>query len=362
MPTANILFPDQVSLHNGNIDRDSFMVDNPRFKVGTPVSWRSTEENRVSHGFTLVELLVVITIIGILISLLLPAVQSAREAARRLQCSNNLKQLGLACLNHEEMHRFLPTGGWGYLWAGDPDRGYDKRQPGGWAYNILPYMEQAALHDLGTGVANKKPTRDVLIATPVAGLYCPSRRSPAIYPNKANLTMFNANSVSMVSRMDYAANAGDFAVSCGCGPATLDLGDGMDWSKLCYLPGFTGTIYLRSETTSAMIFDGLSNTYLVGEKHISPDYYSTGDDTGDDGNAFSGFDCDTIRYAGSSCLPYQDNPGGALYLSFGSAHAAGFNMVFCDGSVHTISYSINATIHANLGNRKDGVAIDGSNF
>ena len=112
------------------------------------------------HGFTLVELLVVVAIIGILIALLLPAVQAAREAGRRLQCSNNLKQIGLACSTHVSSQKHFPTGGWGWNWVGDADRGYGRNQPGGWVFNILPGLEMNSIHDLGKG---RHVDRDVVV-------------------------------------------------------------------------------------------------------------------------------------------------------------------------------------------------------
>ncbi len=137
-----------------------------------------------ARGFTLVELLVVIAIIGILVSLLLPAVQAAREAARRAQCLNNLKQIGVAIMLHVDAHKHLPTGGWGYNWVGDPNRGFDKRQPGGWVYNILPFIEEESLRTLGssqTGAAQRAALTE-LCQKPVSSFLCPSRRTSGTFP------------------------------------------------------------------------------------------------------------------------------------------------------------------------------------
>ena len=108
-------------------------------------------------GFTLVELLVVIAIIATLIGLLLPAVQSAREAARRSHCSNNVKQLALGLLQCESAAGHLPTNGWGYHWTGEADKGVGRRQPAGWIYNILPFIEEVSVHQLGAGLSGTSP-------------------------------------------------------------------------------------------------------------------------------------------------------------------------------------------------------------
>jgi hypothetical protein len=324
-----------------------------------------------------VELLVVITIIGILIALLLPAVQAAREAARRVQCQNNLKQLALACLNHEQVNGFLPSNGWGTYWEGDPDRGFDKRQPGGWIYNILPYMEQQSIHDLGIGqdLSTKMTIFAQREGTPLAGLICPTRRKVALEPDVGYYpgggtppcTFKNMNPPPMFTRTDYAICAGDATIGWSCekpstlGPFTLAEGDdpGYNWDPTGEEKNMDGVSYLRSMITFRDITDGASNTYLVGEKYLNPDDYDTGADNADNEGVYIGFSNDVTRMAAHA--PMQDTPGYTdnFCSPFGSAHSGIFQMSMCDGSVQAVSYSITLAVHMALGNRKDGLAIDG---
>ena len=353
-----------------------------------------------AKGFTLVELLVVITIIGILIALLLPAVQAAREAARQTQCRNNLKQLALGCLNHEQIFGRFPCGGWGCRWTGDADQGNDRRQPGGWIYNVLPYIEQQALHDLGAGLSSpdqpgtpKCNANLRRLSTPLAILYCPTRRKAATYPWIQD-SVVNAGQPTMVARNDYAANGGDNYTRMDYGGGTppwpgtpsgyyfggpTTLAAGQTPQALTYLANVgklaDGIVFSGSMIKMVDITDGTTNTYLVGEKYIDVNYYATGQDGGDNEFALLGADMDTSRwgaYDGISNVanptlvpPQQDTPGVtglAYYLAFGSAHANGFQMGFCDGSVQMINYSIDPKIHRWLCVRNDGRTIPGNTF
>jgi len=335
---------------------------------------------RSVQGFTLVELLVVIAIIGILVALLLPAVQSAREAARRVQCANNLKQIGLAAQQHHEKYGFFPSGGWGFLWVGDPDRGVGPNQPGAWGYTLLPFLEQEALHQLGadgdpktiTSTQRQGGTR--LVQTPLAVYACPTRRRPGCWPvvnlhNWPNQHGTTGN-LTLNTRGDYAACAGDPPLPHDMGgPDSLAIADGWtasgDWnSHLWYAysadPG--GVSYIRSGISPAHIRDGASNTFLIGEKYLNPDHYYTGEDAGDNQSIYSGYNHDNHRSVRAGYAPRRDTPGVSAPENFGSAHPSGFQMVFCDGSVHHLSYTIDKEIYRRLGLRKDGLPVDASKF
>ena len=137
-----------------------------------------------------------------------------------------------------------------------------------------------------------------------------------------------------------------------------------EWAAVRGTADVGGIFHARSETDMASITDGTSNTYLAGEKYLAPDYYDNGLGGCDDQGWNCGRDCDTLRWTinNAAYLPRQDQSGYASGLTFGSAHAIGLHMAFCDGSVQFINYSIDMETHYRLGNRHDGLTIDGKAF
>lgn len=336
-------------------------------KTSTGHSLRST---RKSFGFTLVELLVVIAIIGILVALLLPAVQAAREAARRTQCTNQLKQISLAWQNHHDTFKHYPTGGWGWGWQGDPDRGYGVDQPGGWVYNILTFIEQDSLRQMGAGMpdAQKRIALTDLSQIQPPEFICPTKRSPVPTAPKDHWAPRNSNFKvgQLAGKSDYAACSGDPAVpesSIGDGPGSITVAE----SALFRWPddGHNGVCYLRSQVKISDITDGTSKTYMVGEKYQRPESYggsfasgSATYDYGDNESMFSGYNRDQHRSTNINLPPHQDRPGILDDYAFGSAHSGAFGMAMCDGSVRRISYDIDPIAHRWLGVVDDGNVVN----
>lgn len=350
---------------------------------------RRTDRNR--SGFTLIELLVVIAIIAVLIGLLLPAVQSAREAARRSQCTNNLKQIGLGFVNFESANGFLPQG----PYDGDPNavhadgskdttnsdytksRCCNAASPNGWNhfFKILPYIEQQAIYNLANfsvpAIQDDAASYDAngtnLVArVAIASYYCPTRRSPVRYGN---------DMTTAVSRNDYAGCAGFLqgeAYGCdgktfippapnGLGPAValgLDPNRGntaRDRGTIVY-----GATYKRYW---ADFRDGASNSIMVAEKSLPDKVVSK--DGGDNENwQNSGWDEDCIRY---HFAPIPDDQAPAYHgvcnkppapddsttstlwrRMFGGPHPGGVNTLMGDGSVRFIKFSVDPSAFRKL--------------
>jgi hypothetical protein len=290
--------------------------------------------NRPKTGFNVIELLILTTVIGVTLMLLLPVLQHTRETARRMQCYNNIKQLALACHEHEATLHYFPSGGWPgpSYWHGDPNLGFGKKQPGGWTYTILPFMEYQFLHDMGLNASggNKKALLAQAAQTTVSEYYCPSRRQPVLCssPSSSSPQYVNMNAVVRGARTDYAANG------------RLDSG--------------RGVIYADSFTTLKDIRDGLSHTYLLGEKNLWAGQYLDGTSLGDSLPVYGNSFWDWERTG--DVPPAKDQRGHDYYTAFGSAHPIGFNMSFCDGSACIIKYDIDPVMHKRLSDRRDGQA------
>ncbi|QDS98156.1 hypothetical protein HG15A2_14290 [Adhaeretor mobilis] len=315
---------------------------------------------RLDRAFTLVELLVVIAIIGVLVSLLLPAVQAARESARRTQCQNNLKQLSIGCLNHESALGHLPTGGWSYGWIGDADRGFGPDQPGGWRFTILPYVENQSLFDLGAGTdgQDRVDATRVLAKSNVASLYCPSRRSPITVPDTYNYRKYGTQ-INESARSDYAGNRGSLPWSSNAPfPKSYAASEGFSWRNID--AERNGVIHQRSAVELRQITDGTSHTLIIGEKFVNPDMYENGEDIGDNQNPFCGVDSDLYRSTHPDFWPpAQDRPGADLRRRFGSAHPGGLQMAFIDGGIRFVSYDVEEAVYVAIGSRNGEEVVSG---
>ena len=354
---------------------------------------------RALRGFTLVELLVVIAIIGILVALLLPAIQAAREAARRTECRNKLKQMGMAIHNFASAKKVLPTGGAvahpdienyinnnGTGGAGQPF-GPDK-QGLGWAFQILPYLEEGAVYNVST-------TADI-IGTVIPLYNCPSRRASTPNANAGSAGRITAGAVLIdyagatplipevppipVPPVDYLDVIKSFSQD-----QSYSIPPHKQWNGMIVRTpiGRENDDVLNSPwidsgstrpITFAKVTDGLSKTLLISEKVVNPNYYQGGTQSDDRGWS-DGWDPDTIR---CSCLPpitdgdtlgMKDTQFGldnqyagpiSEAFHFGSAHSGAINAAFGDGSVRTISYDVDPILFNRLGDRRDGEMADTS--
>jgi prepilin-type N-terminal cleavage/methylation domain-containing protein len=333
------------------------------------------------RGFTLVELLVVIAIIGILIALLLPAIQAARESARRTECANHLKQIGLAQIQYEDGHRkyanLIATGG-------RIQNVFSLYVP--WTVAIMPQMQETTLYNTwakaytytGDGnpeVLSVSPNElPQICGTPVVPYYCPSRRAPAAYFGSID-TLNNTSSWSRVAKIDFGLNQG-----------VLNLfPTGNAFSNDGYAqrphPGIaedvkTGGIVVGNVVRAKDVTDGLSKTYLVGERAMLTSLYEKIDSGMSDEPLNSificGWDVECNRAADNPPIrdpssphwvsSWKENgmltPWAVKMYPFGSAHPSTWNMVFCDGSVHAMSYNISLATHQALASRAAGDSPD----
>ncbi len=361
----------------------------------------------------------VIAIIGVLVALLLPAVQAAREAARRAECQNKLKQIGLAIQNHIDAQKVFPTGGDGYFadiknFVTPPATGTAPAPAGArpngpnkqgvcWAFQILPYMEQNAIRQI--------TDRGQLATNVIPGYFCPSRRAPTATRSPIGGI---ANSFFLIDYAGATPVKDGMCATLAVVPKVYQL---VPWGSMTaniYGTGGTGGTFFcgasqsgqanvppnntayeglivrtpwRYKPQPAGVFatnvnyaakpaeatDGLSNTLLISEKLVRSGMYE-GPSASDDYGWSDGWDPDIMRSTGFQpmsdsdplcfhptiryCGPNDARTADGDVWQFGSAHSSGINAVFGDGSVHHIRFDVDVVLFNALGGRADEKTVD----
>jgi prepilin-type N-terminal cleavage/methylation domain-containing protein len=339
------------------------------------------------RGFTLIELLIVIAIIAVLISITLPAIAKVRESANRATCINNLRELGLGCINHSQQIGYFPTAGKDDLAApsysalvttgsgstatysgGSPLLG--TKQEAGWGFQVLPYIDAEPIWQGGGGPGSSL-TNDVRAESAMKAAlkiyFCPSRRPPSTttwnskvlasgfqfpYANQAGLQTTDAGNNTAYNQIKTDAAKGIGTALCdyaGCNGNALPTGTpAVAVNNGIFVSQAGGTLTVRLTD----IRDGVSYTLMLGEKAGTARFVGVLTNEDDIGycSGFSLQNYNTIRFTSQNVLPLQDRQvnsvtGGA----FGSAHPFVWNACMADGSVQSITYNINPTIFAGLG-------------
>lgn len=319
---------------------------------------------RTPSAFTLVELLVVISIVGILVGLLLPAIQQSRVAARGMHCRNNLKQIGLATLSFSETHGALPPARLEPALFPDPQHSCGGEHPS-WFARILPFTEQTQLYDRWDVDMPYSFHPEAVVSQPVTQFLCPSRRSAAadaVAPTvtkKVRVSPCGCGGVRTIRNLggavgDYAANHGDPSPGAIGGPRDFYLGGngtGVIISSRARCRAETPTGWIdRIRATD--IRDGTSNTLLAGELHVRPEDIKR---QPYNGPLFNGEDLAAFARLGGPGVPLardRNDPPGPV-LGFGSWHPGVCNFVLSDGSVRPISNQIDTITLGRLCNRED---------
>jgi len=312
------------------------------------------------RAFTLVELLVVIAIIGILIALLLPAVQAAREAARRMQCSNNLKQIGLALHNYAASHQVFPPGTICYYPANtNPDPWVDASSstPGrhgtSWMVQILPFMEQAPLHDKWDFSKNVLGNAAVAM-TDISDFYCPSRRDGV---RAKDVPIMFQNWTSGGTDYGGCAGAGNYWSGAGSPPCVHVM-----WNSELVRDYELGVFTLNKPTAFRDIPDGTSTTLMTGElqrlaeSHLPPEFTTVQCH----GISYDGWAVGGVSTLFDTDIP-PESPGGInnwFFESAGSDHPGGALLGLADGSVQFFSENLDSAVFHAMGSRDGGELVN----